>query len=394
MHVCMLLLGQYNEHTKLGTGADLQAINQAQELARLGHRVTVIAKKNTWRSKVYEINNHIQVFRIGPNGLYGLWVILILWSLRKKLNVVHIHGQHITGLIAIWVSRLLDIPTVMKITIAGRTSARMSFDKLLPRKWKLFRRLANYMTSQATAILAISEEIANEMLTIGCKALQIHRVPNGVDTTRFKQVDAQQKLDLRLNAGLPSNKKIVLFSGRLVQRKGYDLLLSAWPKIHQQHPNAHLVVVGEGKVTEVEKLKVLNEQFNNSITYVGPVANPEYYLQCSDVFLFPSRREGLPNALIEAMACGCACVASDTGGCTDLISPEENGLLFANGNSDDLANKASCLLANDEMQQQLGKQATLLISDKYQISTVMTRIADIYQSITADNTKQQISKSL
>lgn len=387
MQVCMLLLGQYEEHTKIGTGADLQAIMQAQELAKMGHKVTVVAKKNTLASKVHEVTKNVQIYRIGPNGFYTLWVLLILWHMRNQLDVVHIHGQHITGIFAILISRILKIPTVMKITIAGRTSARMSFDKLMPRKWRLFRRLANTITLQATAILAISEEIAAEMLAIGCNALRLHHIPNGVDIKRFNQVDRAEKLALRKNLGLPIDKKIVLFSGRLVQRKGYDLLLTAWPTIYQHHKeDIHLIVVGDGKRAAIEKLKQLNDQTNNSITYIGPVSTPEVYLKCSDIFLFPSRREGLPNALIEAMACGCACIASDTGGCTDLIQSEATGLLFTTGSADDLAKKTSALLENNVLRNRVGANAHALITKDYQISAVMSRISAIYASISTKKT--------
>jgi LmbE family N-acetylglucosaminyl deacetylase len=120
---------------------------------------------------------------------------------------------------------------------------------------------------------------------------------------------------------------------------------------------------------------------SGTITYVGGVAEPAPYLAASDLYLFPSRREGLPNALLEAMSCGCACVASDIGGCVDLIMPEKTGMLFHSGDAQAMAAAAIRLLQDETLAQVVRKNAPALIAAEYEINSVVKRLVALYQSL-------------
>lgn len=379
MHICMLLLAKYREENQPITGVDLQAITQINALKNAGHDVTVIAKKRTLKSKSHEIMDGIEVYRVGPSGLYWLGTTLALWRLRHQLDIVHLLGQRFTTLLTIILCRLFRIPTVLKIPISYKHFSWIQFIKILHFK------LENLISRQASAYLAISSEIANQLVAEGFYPERIVRFPNGVDTKRFFPVP--QKAALRSELGIPVDKKIVLYSGRLIDRKGFDLILAAWPQIYTAYPNAHLVVVGGGPEESVLALKQLAAKTGeNTITYIGPVSNVAPYLAASDIYLFPSRREGLPNALLEAMACGCACVSSDIGGCVDLIIPEKTGILFPSGDAGQLAASTLRFLNDETLAQNLGKAAHDLIKSEYELHSVIGRLISIYHSL-------QISKA-
>jgi glycosyltransferase involved in cell wall biosynthesis/LmbE family N-acetylglucosaminyl deacetylase len=374
MHICMLLLAKYREGNQPVTGVDLQAITQMQALKDAGHAVTVIAKKRSRNSKTHELINGMDVYRIGPSGLYWLWTALILWRLRHDLDAVHILGQHLTTYISIFLCKFFSIPTVIKIPITHRYFAWRQFYQALILK------LENLITRQASAYIAISAEIANQLVAEGFYPERIKRLPNGVDLKRFFTVEDTKTL--RNNLRLAVDKQIVLYSGRLINRKGYDLVLTAWPKIYAACPDAHLVVVGGGSDESIAALKQLDTKLGGgTITYVGGVSDPAPYLAASDLYLFPSRREGLPNALLEAMACGCACVASDIGGCVDLIIPEKTGLLFHSGDAQEMAVAAVRLLQDRSLTQLVRKNAHALIAAEYEINSVAERLATLYQSL-------------
>lgn len=374
MHICMLLLAKYREDNQPITGVDLQAITQIRALKDAGHDITVIAKKRSLKSKFHEAIDDIQVYRIGPSGTYWLWIALVLWRLRPDLHVVHILGQRLPALFTIFLCRFLAIPTVVKIPISRSRFTWKQFYRILTRK------LENFISRQASAYIAISAEIAAQLAAEGFYPERIRRLPNGVDMNRF--FTTTEKNPLRGNLGLPVDKKIVLYSGRLISRKGFDLVLAAWPRIHAAYPAAHLVVIGGGSKKSVAALEQLGVAMGgNTITYIGSVPDPAPYLAAADVYLFPSRREGLPNALLEAMSCRCACVASDIGGCIDLITPGKTGLLFPAEDATAMAAAATRLLCDESLAQTVGKGAHALIADEYEIHSVARRLVALYRSL-------------
>jgi Glycosyltransferase len=372
----MLLLAKYQEKNQPVTGVDLQAITQIRALRDAGHELTVIAKKRSLDSKIHEVADGIRVYRVGPSGLYWFWTALVLWRLRHDLDVVHILGQRVTTYVSVFLCHLFAIPTIIKIPI---THQRFTWKQFLK---KLILKLENLISRHASAYIAISTEIADRLVEQGFYPDRIKRLPNGVDMKRFFPVP--DKAVLREKLGLPVDNKLVLYSGRLISRKGYDLVLAAWPRIYAAYPEAQLVVVGGGAAKDIEALEQLNAaQGGRAITYVGSVSDPAPYLAASDVYLFPSRREGLPNALLEAMACGCACVASAIGGGVDLIVPGKTGLLFPSGDAGAMATAAIRLLQDEALAQTAASNAHALIAADYEIHSVAEQLVSLYQSLRA-----------
>ena len=372
MQICMLLLAKYCEGKQPITGVDLQAITQIRALRDAGHSVTVIARKKTLKSKYHEVIDGVQVYRVGPSGLYWLWISLILWQQRNSFEVVHILGQRITSLITILLCRLLHIPTVLKTPISRTLIPWFRFDKILSRK------LENLIARQASAYLTISEDIAGQLAAEGFYPARIKRLPNGVDMARFFPI--AEKDVLRKKLGLPVHKKLVLYSGRLVNRKGFDLVLAAWPQIYAACADTHLVVVGGGPPDSAAALQQLAAGTEQQVTYIGHVPDPAPYLAASDIYLFPSRREGLPNALLEAMSCGCACIAADIGGCVELMMPEKSGLLFPAGDAQAMASAAIRLLRDESLARKTGEGAHALIAAEYELHSVIDRLVALYRA--------------
>lgn len=158
----------------------------------------------------------------------------------------------------------------------------------------------------------------------GRRSTKMVVLPNGVDLERF--APGGEGPELRTRLGLPTEGEVVLYCGSVTPRKGIDVLLDAWERVGEARPGAHLVILGSigmrpsfrdpGMQRELisftgeirKRLKSL--QGRTSIILPGEVDCVEDYYRASDLFVFPSRREGLPNAVLEAMACGLPCVIS------------------------------------------------------------------------------------
>lgn len=392
MHICMIMSSYHGENT-FHSGAELQAHTQIQLLKSLGCTITVITKKRSSQSQYKEITDGTTIYRVSPTGLRSIRAALLLLEHGKKFDVVHIHGQHLFSTPIIFICRMLGIPTVLKITIAGQTASPMSLDKLLPKDWNPCRKFINWVSSLTTAYLAISSEIVAELKSQNIANDKIIALPNGVNTERFHPITAEEKMKLRTELALPADKKVLLFASRLIERKGYDLMLKAYKEIYKTFPNSILMVVGKGSPEAVHALEQLKQELGeNSITYKGEVTDTAPYLQASDLFIFPSRQEGLPNALLEAMACGCTCVASNIGGCGDLILSGQNGLLFQDGDETSLVETVKELMTKPQQMEELGQKAQAKIKNNYDIVIIGKQLMKIYTRLTNEKCGGQESE--
>lgn len=381
MHICMIVTS-YKEPGRTHTGAELQADTQLRALQGLGHSITVIAKKKVKESKFCEVIDGVTVYRVCPTGFRSIITAYLLWRNKQNFDIVHLHGQHVFTALAAFICKLLNIPSVMKITIGGQVLSPTSIDKILPKSFIPFRRLINLLSRQASAYITISQEIAGELVRCHFAPEKIQAITNGVNMNKFHPVIPEERRALRRELGLPEDKLVALFCSRLIHRKGFDLLINAWPKIWGEHQDLHLAIVGDGNAEAQSHIQTLIERTSpTAITVFGQVPNSAPYMQAADIFLFPSRKEGLPNALIEAMSCGCACVASDIGGNTDLIAPEKAGVLFASGDYHDFSHQLIELLNNRNEISKLSTAATTYMKNHYDIQVIAAKLDRLYKNI-------------
>jgi len=150
---------------------------------------------------------------------------------------------------------------------------------------------------------------------------------------------------MRRKLGLPSEGPIVIFAGPVIERKGTDLIPPIFRKVATAFPSACMLFLGRydasleaGCTTERIKSQLAEYLATGQVIFTGIVPNVHEYLKASDVFLFPSRREGLPNAPMEAMACGLPCIVRNIEGQTSfyinngvdgVIVPDENTAAYA-----------------------------------------------------------------
>ena len=146
--------------------------------------------------------------------------------------------------------------------------------------------------------------------------------------------------------------------GRLAQQKGYDILLEAFAKFRQSHPDYHLHIYGKGALQE--KLEAQREGLglSDSVTFHGSVPDVMFQVADMGMFVMASRFEGMPNALMEAMACGLPCVAADCDfGPGELIRDHENGILVPVEDVEKLASAMAEVADNKELAKKLSENA-------------------------------------
>jgi glycosyltransferase involved in cell wall biosynthesis len=141
-------------------------------------------------------------------------------------------------------------------------------------------------------------------------------------------------------------------AGRLSLEKGFDLLLTAFAKVHKEYPEWNLIIYGEGPERSALERQIRELKLNGRVRLPGLTTNLTAHFRTAGCFVLSSRREGLPNVLIEALACGCPVVATH---CTDSISEivqhGRNGLLIPSEDSESLTNALRRIMEDVELRE-------------------------------------------
>jgi glycosyltransferase involved in cell wall biosynthesis len=274
----------------------------------------------------------------------------LLFRCRKDYEVVHVTSCGPLCAFSLLWARMLG-----KVAIY-ETSLPQSDDLLTLMQTA---RVRHWMIMRSHACLAISPQLYDLCRRGGADEQSLHLVANPRDTDIFHPVDGTTKAMLQKKLGLPENGPIILFVGGILERKGADLLPAIFRGVLKAFPSACLLLVGpEAPLADLTTSTRLPADFIRSelrdclasgqLIFTGNVYNVHEYMQASDVFLFPSRNEGLPNAPIEAMACGVPCVVRDIEGVSSAyIEHGVDGVIVQGENPADYAEAIIRLLSNE-----------------------------------------------
>ncbi|HVX06243.1 MAG TPA: glycosyltransferase family 4 protein [Rhodanobacteraceae bacterium] len=239
--------------------------------------------------------------------------------------------------------------------------------------WTLLRRL---LYRRAAAVVAQTRRCADELeLRVG-RAVKV--IPNPVAPASGKSTpDAVAAAEGRV--------RTLLAVGRLVPAKGFDLLIDAFARVAQRHPGWKLEILGEGPLRETLTQAIAMHDLAGRIAMPGFSTQVRQAMRRADLFVLSSRFEGLPNALLEAMAEGVACVSFDcTAGPRELIAHGENGWLVPAEDVDGLATALDTLMQDDVMRARLGMRAREVCS-LYSVSEILRQWDMLLASVTAAN---------
>jgi glycosyltransferase involved in cell wall biosynthesis len=370
-------------HPSIG-GAERQAHQLAIRLLEKGVAVYVLTRR-TPGSITYENSHGIPVRRVGTIGQgtlasmsYTVSALAWLFQHHEDLDLLHCHQPFSPMTIGLIAKALWGKPIVVKLTTSG-SHGNLSEIRRMP-----LTSIRKRMMRRVDRFVAVSQEMMTELSSWGFPKEQIDPIPNGVDTERFAPSTLGDKRRVRNALGLEENAQVTIYVGRLTAKKNVDLLLRAWQSVHQAYASARLLLVGDG--SERATLQALAEELElgRSVVFCGVQPDVLSYLHAADVFALPSAAEGLSNALLEAMATGLPCIASDIGGNVDLITDGENGLLFEPGNARQLTDALLRLYANGTERQEYGQRAREQTKATYSMDSVTEKYVDLYRRLVAD----------
>ena len=329
----------------------------ADELKRLGVPVLVIDERR---------HNPLQIL-----------LALIRFLRVHPQDVVHTHRNKDNFLGAV-AAKLVGVPCVIR-TVHGRAEPMRGWQRAKYRAYEALDGIA--LRRIADRIIAVSRSVAETLESAGCAQPSIVQIANGIHVGQLRRGRAPELVrhELGVGPGVPFIGTV----GRLSPVKGHIHFLRAARLILDREPATRFLVVGDGPlrsqlVAEAERLRI-----DRACVFTGSRTDVRDLLGALDIFVLPSLDEGIPLALLEAMALGTPAVASAVGGVPEILTNRATGMLVPPGNENALADACLELLRDAALADAVGTRAMSLVEQRFSHERNGQAIADLYREVTA-----------
>jgi glycosyltransferase involved in cell wall biosynthesis len=281
----------------------------------------------------------------------------------EGIDIVHAHTR-VSQVVAFFACRLSGTPYVTTCHGYFKTRFRKIFDT-----W-------------GETVIAISDPVREHLVKdLGVKKERVALVYSGIDASRFAGDHSRDEIRaIKKSYGLKDGP-VVGHIGRLSSVKGQKFLVEAMKPVISNMPDAQLFIIGNGP--EEKALKALSKSLGieGSTVFLDSDLDTHRLLSVMDVFAFPSVKEGLGIALLEAFASGRACVASDIGGISDIIKNPLVGLLVRVGDTNGLSGAILKLLADEGLRSRMGMAARQVAKDRFSLDRWSIGVAKVYNGV-------------
>lgn len=303
-------------------------------------------------------------FEFGPKVLRAVFNLCRIIK-DEGVDIVHAHTR-VSQVAALLACRITGIPYV--------TTCHGFFKK----------RLRGVFDTWGQKVIAISDAVKNHLeMDLGVAPGRIELVYSGVDIDKFsKDYPADEVSRTKKSLGLRGSFVVGTIS-RLSPVKGQRFLIEAAPSVISKKPGVEFIIVGSGPEEARLKDMVKSLRLEDAVHFLSSSPRTSKFLSVMDVFILPSVKEGLGMALLEALASGKACVASDVGGVADIIKDGTSGLLVNVGDVDEIAVAILRLLNDSALRNRLGENGRILVKDKFSLNSMADKISDLYKNVLA-----------
>jgi glycosyltransferase involved in cell wall biosynthesis/peptidoglycan/xylan/chitin deacetylase (PgdA/CDA1 family) len=365
------------EYAPVIGGAEKQTRTLAETLAAAGFPVSVLTRRHKGLPESETLNG-VEIKRIRTVWLPFLsWLsfiggVLLFVHRRKKENMI-LQAQilSVPALAAAFCARVFNKPALVKLAAGGPGG---NIDTLL--RSRLGRYKFNLLKENLDYFIAINQEVRDELAREGITTRKVKYLSNGVDTDLYRPITPQEKEKIRSSLKIGTGPLIV-YSGRLHKVKNLAVLIESIGQMKTTSA-AKLLIIGSGPEEKALKKQVASMRLTEKIIFLPMQEEVRQFLQAADIFVLPSQREGIANALLEAMSCGLAPVVSNVGGNKELVQAGKNGLVVEPGNVSSLAMALSRLAEDNKLRSGLGAAARQRVVANYSLAATIAGYLDIY----------------
>ena len=348
------------------SGATQVAIDLCEAPGRaFGLQVKLVLrrKRNTTLTRVAELRARGIDIEVVPGWshlatIFALRQICLKW--QPDVLVAHGFSEHIWG-------RIAGLWSGVRHMIHVEHNSRERYTVI--RLW-----LSIWLAKHTSFIVGVSEGVKNRLLELGFPAKKCIAIPNGIKWKLFE------------NLHLPEwsmRRSAVLMAARFARQKDPLTLIGAIDLLLRSGLNVPLSFAGLGKKSILLECERASERLglSDSVNFLGQVHALPQLLAQHQVFVLSTHYEGMPLALIEAMACGCACIGSDVLGVREVIEHGRTGLLVPEGDTKALADAIALLITQPEFAKKLGKAARLSVQENFTADLMQARYASLLESL-------------
>jgi glycosyltransferase involved in cell wall biosynthesis len=373
-------------------GGENQARSVAGMLSRAGHSVTVVASR-THNSPWAELMDGFTLLRVpsfqcrdlrGYRALMEQALFLVtaglvlLWKVRSFDILFFFWGIDYFAFLA-GPMRLLGKRSVIRT--ASTFSREIGNLRDAHGAWVRLKIIRVF-----DAFLALTSEIEDRFILEGVPSDRIVRIRNAVDRERFVPAGQEERRALRSGLGLEARQRVIVFCGHLTEVKGIDFLMRSLEGLTVRVEHADLVILGSGAYA-MDTLESWVRQSAQRVSekipvhLAGQVPDAAPYFRCADVFVLPSRSEGMPNVLLEAMAAGLACVATDVGGVPDIVENGVDGVIVSYGDERALREAIVALVGDARRRRILGANARKKVLSGFDSEVLVRQYEDLFARV-------------
>ncbi|MGH0590355.1 glycosyltransferase family 4 protein [Bacillus mycoides] len=371
-----ILMVTYDYLPNIG-GIAVYVHEMSKALSKMGHNVTILTQYRSEYRKVQEsYHGNVKILRVPISRLRKLDDLQYVYRMRKlitrlqkleKIDVIHWHTLN------------KDAKVMRKVYVEGMEvyTNHLSWFRMLynQRNYKKIYSLIknpNYIICPSREIKKMSEELFGTEKT--------YYLPNGVNPNDFSE-DERMGLEIRKEQGIPLKDNVILTTNRMEPIKGMAYFIDTIPEILNKHPDTTFLIIGDGSQQRELRDKVRAQPIDQTkVVFLGRVPNEEIkkWMTVADVYVQPSLMEGCSIAIIEAMACSKAIVASNIGGNPDILCHEESGLLVDPASSVKLQEAIINLLVHPQKRRELGRKAREKVENELNWSSLAEQITKVY----------------
>ena len=362
----------------------------ANELKALGHQVTLIAPSYSDEDKhedwIVRVPSHKIYFDPEDRLMnFGKLKALLPWIEERHFDVIHIHTPFTAHYVGIYFGKKLDIPVIETYHTFFEDYLH-HYLPFIPQfiSRKLARTISRRQCNAVDGIVSPSKPMLDVLKQYGINTSS-EVVATGLDESSFAKVDGES---FRISHDIPLTQPMLLFVGRVAHEKNIEFLLDMHVKLIQKHPDALLVITGEGPAEESIKASIARLGLVNKVKMIGYLDRNHELIACyksADIFVFASKSETQGLVLLEAMAQGTAVVALAELG-TKSILIEGEGVLIAKDDTSDFADKVSILLSDSIKRQGIGEKGRQYAEAKWSAHALAKKVAKFYKNIITQKT--------
>ncbi|CAB1063931.1 hypothetical protein D1BOALGB6SA_8716 [Olavius sp. associated proteobacterium Delta 1] len=294
---------------------------------------------------------------------------------KIKPNIIYAYTATPDGYMGLLLKKKYNIPLVCSLR-GSDINVYPEYNRSTYDQTKKVLLEADFITSVSYALKKSAESISHPRR-------EIQVIYNGCNVHEFKN-NRNSRYILRKKLGISKQAQALIFVGGLLKEKGVHELLEAFlAYLSSIHPNLHLIYVGDGPEYQNISNTILSKKLSHRIHLVGGKPNSEInqWLSTADIFVFPSYFEGLPNAILEAMACGLPVVATDVGGIPEIVENGKSGILIGTRSANSIATAIQFLLENTEMRERMGQEGRNIIKNRFTWDRGAKELKKIYLNI-------------